>query len=332
MGIDFVVLWVDGNDPGMVEKRMHFMEQEGLSSAHTAALPTRFASSDEIRYCVLSIFANTPFVRKVFIVTDGQDPGLDGDLHKFFPERKDSVRIVDHKEIFRGYEEYLPTFNSTSISNMIWRIEGLSETFIYTNDDHFLVRSTRPDYWFREGRPVLRGEWRLPPWKKEISHRFKSFLHQKVLNNKEYQPRLSFYLRQWNGARQAGFRHRYFFHDHIAHPICRSRMENWFRDNEEVMLRNISYRFRSPDQFLISALAYHLEIQDGNTNWAPMDLCYLHPIYSEAKLIRKLNRAREDEGIPNLCVQSLEMMDGQFRDRLYDWLEEILNMNGGNEG
>jgi len=325
--IDFVVLWVDGNDPVLAEKRNRYMEEEGLSSGHTAALPTRFASSHEIRYCILSILRFAPFARKIFLVTDGQDPHLDEDMDRYFPDRKTEVRIVDHSEIFRGHENLLPIFNSTSISSMIWRIEDLAEQFIYINDDNFLLRPTSAEDWFREGRPVLRGSWRNPPWKKAFSHRLKRFLKHSVLQKKDYQPRLSFYLRQWNGAREAGFRKKYFFHDHSPHPLSRTSLERFFAEHKATLLGNASYRFRAPEQFLISALVYHLELREGNGNLRPLELLYLHPVYSPSKLQRKLDAARSDDSILFACVQSLEMMEESFREEVFGWMKEVLELD-----
>ncbi len=325
--IDFVVLWVDGNDPVLAEKRRHYMKQEGLSSEHTAALPTRFASSHEIRYCILSILQFAPFTRNIYIVSDGQDPHLDDDMDRYFPNRKTSVKIVDHSEIFRGYEELLPTFNSTSISSMIWRIEGLAEQFIYINDDNFLLRPTTSGDWFREGRPVLRGQWRNPPWKKLLSHRAKILLNRSVRQKKDYQPRLSFYLRQWNGAQMAGFRQKYFFHDHTPHPMSRSILEDFFAEHEAELRKNAAYRFRAREQFLISALAYHLELREGSGNLHSLELLYLHPVYSLSKLQRKLDVARDEKSILFACCQSLEMMEKSFREEVFSWMKEVLNLD-----
>lgn len=97
--IDVVIAWVDGDDPELARKRNNYVHGTNLpvgSGAHS----TRFASSNEIRYCVLSILRFSPFVRNIFIVTDEQDPGISADVRKYFPERLRSIRIVDHKEIF----------------------------------------------------------------------------------------------------------------------------------------------------------------------------------------------------------------------------------------
>jgi hypothetical protein len=78
-------------------------------------------------------------------VTDNQIPGS---IDRRQAER-DNVRIVDHREIFRGYEQLLPTFNSLAIECMLWRIEGLADRFLYFNDDMMLVRPVEPPTSFR---------------------------------------------------------------------------------------------------------------------------------------------------------------------------------------
>ena len=127
--IDAVIAWVDGSDPVLNEKRNTYLGRSDSSSLRSGAHSTRFASDNEIRYCVLSIMKFAPFIRNIYIITDGQDPDLYDDIKKYFPERLSSFRVIDHKEIFEGYEQYLPTFNSISIGHMIWRIKGLSDNF-----------------------------------------------------------------------------------------------------------------------------------------------------------------------------------------------------------
>ena len=69
------------------------------------------------------------------------------------------VKVVDHKEIFKGYEKYLPTFNIRSIDAVLHRIEDLSETFVYFNDDVFLINKIREEDWFVKNKAVLMGKW-----------------------------------------------------------------------------------------------------------------------------------------------------------------------------
>jgi Stealth protein CR2, conserved region 2 len=95
-------------------------------------------------------------------VTDNQVPGA---IDRRKAER-DNIRIVDHREIFRGYEQLLPTFNSYAIECMLWRIEGLADRFLYFNDDMMLVGPVEPtDFFSNDGKVILRGRWNN--WKEQ---------------------------------------------------------------------------------------------------------------------------------------------------------------------
>jgi len=328
--IDAVILWVDGSDPRLAGKRDRYLAQEKLTAAHPGALPVRFASSNEIRYSVLSILTFATFIRNIYIVTDEQDPGLHDEVKQRFPDKAGCLKIVDHREIFRGYEEYLPTFNSSSIHTMIWRIKGLSDNFIYFNDDTILIRETVEEDWFIGGLPVLRGKWLLPPVRKIAGNSMKLLVNRHVRGDKDYRPKISFYIRQWQTALLLGRRWRYYFHCHTAHPMRIKTLKDYFSANEELLRKTISYRFRDSEQLLASSLAYHLEIHYGTAHQAKLNLGYLHPWYSETRLNRRIDRCTKDTRIKSVCVQSVEMMGVSQREKIFRWLDNTLNLNHGN--
>ncbi|NHB85135.1 hypothetical protein G7085_12315 [Tessaracoccus sp. HDW20] len=103
-------------------------------------MASRFTSRDELKYSLRSLDYFAPWLRRIYIVTDGQVPDW---LDMLNPR----IRIVDHKEIFRS-TEYLPSFNSNSIISNLHHIEGLAEHYIYVNDDVFLGRWMRPQRFF----------------------------------------------------------------------------------------------------------------------------------------------------------------------------------------
>jgi hypothetical protein len=155
--VDAVITWVDGADPAHRHKRDHHLSQaEAQAPLHdNGTNPHRWLCSDELNYCVRSIAHNAPWVRRIWIVTDDQQPML----APMSAEDSAKIRIVDHREIFAGYEDALPTFNSLSIETMLWRIPGLADHFLYFNDDVFLTAPvTRSDFFSADG-PVLRGKW-----------------------------------------------------------------------------------------------------------------------------------------------------------------------------
>jgi hypothetical protein len=66
---------------------------------------------------------------------------------------RDNLKVVLHQDIIP--QEYLPTFNSTTIEMFLHRIKGLDEEFIYFNDDIFPVRPCVEEDFFRNGRAVV---------------------------------------------------------------------------------------------------------------------------------------------------------------------------------
>ena len=325
--IDAVIAWVDGNDPVLKAKRMSYLNGETpdiTSGAHS----TRFASVNEIRYCVMSVLRFAPFIRNIFIVTDNQDPGLDADLQAFFPEKRSSVRIVDHSEIFEGFESYLPTFNSISIASMIWRIKGLSQNFIYFNDDSFLVRPVSPGDFFIGGRPVLRGRWVPAPGPRIIYDRLRKFIRMRVLKNHDFQLRASFHIGQWNSAALLGFRFRYFTNSHTPHTVDRTMVEDFFGRNRELLERNISFRFRDYSQYTFISLSNHLQLLDGNGLIRLPDFVYLKPVNRSGDYInKKIRKCEDNPDIKFLCAQSLDQCSKEDQNILFNWLDDLLQLN-----
>lgn len=89
-----------------------------------------------------------PWVRKIFIVTDEQVPS-------WLDTSNPRIRVVDHTEIMP--EVCLPCFNATVIEHFLWNIPGLSEHFLFANDDMLINRSLSPSFFFADdGLPVIR--------------------------------------------------------------------------------------------------------------------------------------------------------------------------------
>lgn len=326
--IDAVIAWVDGSDPVLKEKRLSYAGGGNPGNAASGAHSTRFASVNEIRYCVLSIMKFAPFVRNIFIVTDRQDPDLYGDIKKLFPERLSSFRIVDHKEIFEGFEDCLPTFNSISIGQMIWRIKGLSENFVYFNDDIFLIRDMRPEDWFINGKPVMRGKWVPAPHLRVAWNRSRIGFNRHVLGKKDYKPRASFHLGQWNSASLLGFKWRYFTGAHTPHSVEKKTIEEFYASRTPLLRQNLAFRFRNPSQFTFIALSNHLQLKQGNRQIATPGLAYLQPHKrAEGYIDKKIRICENDPGIKFLCVQSLDLCSKEDQEKVLGWLEGLLSIS-----
>ncbi|MFP8942693.1 stealth family protein [Streptomyces fenghuangensis] len=128
--VDVVYTWVDGSDPELSAKRESYRSGNTRTSRETG--PSRYTSQDELKYSLRSLRMYADFVRHVYVVTDGQTPAW---LNTAAP----GITVVDHKEIFRS-PDALPVFNSHAIGTQLHHIPGLSERYLYFNDDVFVGR------------------------------------------------------------------------------------------------------------------------------------------------------------------------------------------------
>ena len=301
--IDAVILWVDGNDDNHKAKMLPYLEDK--AKVNSEKFRTRYDQVNEIKFTIDSILKYAPYIRNIYIITDNQTPN-------FLKNSKtdntyNKVSIVDHHVIFRGYEEYLPTFNCRPIETCLYRIPELAEHFIYFNDDFFLINETKPSDFFKDGLPILRGKWLK--FDKDIFYK------------KFKKPRVGHKSIQQNAAKLAGF-DKYYNFKHTPHPLRKSTFETYFKANENVLIENIKHRFRKTSQFTPQGLANHLEIKN-KTCYFKNDLqlmyfrSYKKPLYWYKF---KLNVKAKDKLF--LGLQSLDRSPPHILNYILGWLEE----------
>jgi hypothetical protein len=132
--IDVVYTWVDGDDPEFGSQLRHFLGA-AEASGKNAFLTERWRNHDELKYGLRSVASFAQWVNHIYIVTNGQIP-------KWFAAHQ-KISIVTHDQILE--RKYLPTFNSHVIESALHRIPGLSEHYIYFNDDVMLLRPIEPN-------------------------------------------------------------------------------------------------------------------------------------------------------------------------------------------
>lgn len=141
--IDFVVTWVDGNDPAWQKERSETLCLDELTASGNGVC--RYRDWSSFRYWFRAVETFAPWVRYVHLVTWGHVPEwLKLDCPK--------LKIVNHKDYIPP--EYLPTFNCQPLELNLFRIPELSEHFVYFNDDVLLARPVTPDDFFINGKPV----------------------------------------------------------------------------------------------------------------------------------------------------------------------------------
>ena len=136
--MDAVIAYVDGADP--------LWQQDYLATVRQPALTKRYRDWGTLPFLLRGIERHLPFVDRVFLVVsrESQVP--------VWADRS-RLQVVLHTEIIP--EAYLPTFTSTTIELFLHKIPGLSERFLYFNDDMFPVRDAVEADFFPEGRPAM---------------------------------------------------------------------------------------------------------------------------------------------------------------------------------
>lgn len=170
--IDLVYLWVDGSDLEWLKKKNKFLSQKtGLNIEATSK--ARTSDNEELKFSLRSAEKHAPWIRKIFIVTDGQKPA-------WLNLENEKIEIVDIREILPA--QALPCYNSVVIEYFLYKIPGLSEHFIYANDDMFFQKDVQPDFFFEStnGFPIVRLQ-------RALSNKLLRFLSEKLkINNNIY--------------------------------------------------------------------------------------------------------------------------------------------------
>lgn len=144
MDIDFVILWVDGNDSEWQKEKSRYQSNK-LTENNSV---NRYRDWNLLPYWFRSVEQFAPFVRRIHFVTWGHLPS-------FLNTQNPKLHIVRHDEFIP--QKYLPTFSSHAIEMNIHRIPDLAEHFVYFNDDMFLLRFFQPTDFFRDGLPCTYG-------------------------------------------------------------------------------------------------------------------------------------------------------------------------------
>lgn len=260
--IDFVLPWVDGDDPHWRSEKNKYEREllppkyykEESVNKDDANADTRFRELGFLRYWFRGVEKFAPWVNKVFFITCGQKPAWLDPNHP-------RLVLVNHKDYIP--EVYLPTFNSLSIELNLHRIEGLSEHFVYFNDDVFLLRPVCPDHFFKDGNPILPSTLRYPNYlgiNNWSHHAFNDYclvnkyndIGRSIWKNRE----------KWFNVRALGFHRalRNFLcylankslpvgnYDHLATPNLKSSIVNIWENCFSELDHATSFKFRSDEQ------------------------------------------------------------------------------------
>ncbi len=138
--IDAVIMWVDDSDEQWRKEKEYY---HSLENSLEDSGSNRYRDWGTLKYVFRGIEKFAPWIRTIYFVTCGQKP-------EWLNTENPKLKLVDHKDFIP--ECFLPTFSSPSIDLNLWRINELSEFFIFFNDDMFLTNTVSIQDFVKDGR------------------------------------------------------------------------------------------------------------------------------------------------------------------------------------
>jgi hypothetical protein len=210
-------------------------DRDDLGVNVSATHDSRYTSHDELKYSLRSVAMFAGWANKIYIVTDGQVPTWLDTTHP-------KIQVVHHEEIFTD-ASVLPVFNSHAIESQLHHIPGLSEHYLYMNDDVFFGRPVEPELFFH-GNGV--GKFFLSKATLDIDPPSSADLPvmSAAKRNREL------IAQRFDSTVIHKFKH-------TPHTQLRSVLEQLEREYPDVFAAVARSRFRHPDDLSITSALHH---------------------------------------------------------------------------
>ena len=230
--IDIVVPYVDSSDPNWQELYKQFAP-EGIREDSNGK--QRFRKNNLFIYWFRGLDLYAPWIDSVFLLVQSKSQVPSWLLNT------DRIKIITHDQFIPM--EYLPVFSSQSIEMFLHRIPGLSEKFIYSNDDiYFIGPVLLEDYFTEDGVKteftVITGVSEpMPLWKQAI-------INSGLLVNKEETEKLI-------------SQNKYLKPLHVNRPYLKSKLKEVYNTHEEDILLSIT-KFREKQNFTVYIYDFYM--------------------------------------------------------------------------
>jgi hypothetical protein len=309
-----VLIWVDGND---IEWQKERNKYAGKNPEDVS--PHLFRDWDNLKYWFRGVEKYAPWVNKVYFVTNGQKPEwLNLDCEKLV--------WVKHEEYIP--KEYLPTFNSHTIELNLHRIKGLSEHFVYFNDDTFLVSNTKKEDFFKKGKPRYVAGFEVVRSSNKV---FGGVLWSDMYLLNKYFTTSSVFKGnrlKWFSCKN-GFKNNIktfllsiynkppcFLTTHMPNPMLKSTFEKLWNDEKEILNETSKCKFRSADNVNQYVFSWY-NLASGNFENSNIKNCHYYNPKSEIEAIKsdmrlhkyKMICINDPEDLPNFEKTKNEVIE-----------------------
>ncbi len=245
--IDFVVLWVDGNDPAWQTEKAKYSPQKTDDSNSL----NRYRDWGLMPYWFRAVEKFTPWVRKIHFVTWGHIPS-------FLNTDNPKINIVRHEDYMP--QSVLPTFSSHALEVNLHRIPDLAENFVYFNDDMFILRPMSETAFFKDGLPCTYGGEVPISFNGEVGIWQHAAVNNMGIINKHFDKRQQYSLHKnkyinkayrWQDNLRSGVLRKlfpdYFYgykNLHAPAAYCKSTFEEVWRKEPQILNSTTANRFR----------------------------------------------------------------------------------------
>lgn len=221
--IDMVIPYVDNTDKVWQKVYTDYCIRTNQKSRITDIHCDRYEDIGLINFQLKLINKNMPWINTIYLLLMNQEQAP-----KDLPS---NVKIIYHAQFIP--QEYLPTFNSTTIEMFLWNLPNVSEHFIYANDDMLPMKPLKPSDFFTDN-----GQIKIEWWEEDI-RRLRNVFRQQCFNSyKHLAYRLHKATRDFEYKRPA----------HSFTPMIKSHTKHAFNLLQDMIKKNIR-AFRTEYQY-----------------------------------------------------------------------------------
>jgi hypothetical protein len=326
--IDVVIPWVDGSDPDWLKL---FSKYKNEITSPLDNMLNRYAGVDTLKFVLRGIELYMPWVRYIYLVTNGQKP-------HWLRDGNSKIQIVFHEDIFIN-KKVLPVFNAISIAFNVHRIKGLAEKFIYFNDDFLVMKMTEESRFFVNSKPVDFFLQTIPrrgrlyeflcrgrgDWPKIIDNTIecvnKKFSKKNIHNhNIFYSKKYPLWFRVLNKLYNISSRVHALGHYHHPQPYLKSHIEFCQKLYAKEIERTVCSKFRNENNVIDYLYRYTALVREEfyPSYFCDHSVCKIQDRKSLFKLEKMLSKMRF------VCINDSINLSSTENQHIAEMLENIL--------
>lgn len=259
--IDFVIMWVDGNDPDWIREKSNYKVSDNADGTIY-----RYRDWGLLKYWFRGVEKFAPWVNKVYFVTWGHIPA-------WLNTNNEKLVIVNHKDYIP--EKYLPTFSANTIENNLHRIKGLSDRFVLFNDDMYLISNVSENDFFWGNIPMDTIGLNVHCPQKSLISQYFCINDTSIINEHfDFKKSLRNNILKWLSLKNGKAllrtlvlmncpRYPGFWQHHLPSAYCKNTFETVWALEPEILQNTCEHKFRETSD-VNQWLFREWQIADGN--------------------------------------------------------------------